>query len=96
MNPVLVAAEEALLFVTDMGSDTELHALALDEALRRMSVTAVRRRVVALAQAPRLGARWQIRVTPCLLLDLGSRQIRLPGDPARLDASSLEQALAQR
>jgi len=96
MNPVLVAADEALLFVTDVGSDGGVHALALDEALRRMSVTAARKQVVALAQSPQLGARWHIRVTPCLLLDMGSRQIQLPGDPSRLDAGRLEQALAQR
>lgn len=96
MTPVLLAADEALLFVTDVGHDAAVHALSLDEALRRIGVTVARRQVVALAQAPQLGARWHVRVTPCLVLDTGSRQIQLPGDPAQLDARRLEQALAQR
>ena len=100
MNQVLVAADEAVLFVTDRADDRAddraVHERMLDEALMRMAVTASRRRVVALADQPELGARWQVRVTPCLVLDIGSRQVYLPGDPARLDPARLEQALSTR
>ena len=96
MNPVLLAAEEAVLFVTDAADDERAHERMLDEALTRMAVTATRRRVVALADQPELGARWQVHVTPCLVLDTGARQVHLPGDPARLDPSRLEQALSKR
>ncbi len=96
MNPVLMVAEEAVLFVTDDAGDGAAHALALDEALRRMAVTAARRQVVALADQPEIGARWQVRVTPCLVLDTGSRRVHLPGDLAGLDTARLEQALGQR
>ena len=96
MNPVLLAADEALFFVTEFEGGETAQARALDEALQRMAVTAARRRVVALAEEPELGARWQVRVTPCLVLDTGSRQVRLLGDPARLDPARLELALSQR
>lgn len=96
MNPVLLAADEALLFVTELEGGEAAQTCALDEALQRMAVTAARRRVVALADEPEIGARWQVRVTPCVVLDTGSRQVRLPGDPARLDPARLEQALSQR
>ena len=96
MNQVLVAADEAVLFVTDGADDRAVYERMLDEALMRMAVTAERRRVVAMADQPELGARWQVRVTPCLVLDTGSRQVYLTGDLARLDSSRLEQALSMR
>ena len=96
MNPVLLAADEAVLFVTDAAGDEHAHERMLDQALTRMAVTATRRRIVALADQPELGARWQVHVTPCLVLDTGVRQVHLPGDPARLDPARLEQALSKR
>lgn len=96
MNPVLLAADEALFFVTELDGGEAAQARALDEALQRMAVTAACRRVVVLADEPEVGARWQVRVTPCVVLDTGSRQVHLPGDPARLDPARLELALSQR
>lgn len=96
MAPTQFAVHEALFFVTHLDGDGAAHALALDAALQRMAVTAVRRQVVSLAESPELGARWNVRVTPCLVLDTGSRQVQLPGDLARLDGARLEQALSQR
>lgn len=90
----LLAVDEALLFVTD-AVDLPAHARALDAALERMAVTAARRQVVALAETPELGARWHVRVTPCLVLDTGSRKVQLPGDPAGLGPARLERALSQ-
>jgi hypothetical protein len=91
----LLAVQEALLFVTDLDSDMLAPVRALEKALQRMGVAAARCQVVALAERPDLGARWNVRVTPCLVLDTGSRQVLLPGDPAQLDAGCLEQALAR-
>ena len=91
----LLAVHDALLFVTDPGGE-QVHAQALDAALQRMAVTAARRQVVSLAEAPEMGAHWHVRVTPCLVLDTGSRQVQLAGDPAMLDPARLEQALSQR
>jgi hypothetical protein len=96
MAPTQLAVHEALFFVTHLDGDGLAHALALDAALQRMAVTAARRQVVSLAESPELGARWNVRVTPCVVLDTGSRQVQLPGDPAKLDAARLEQALSQR
>lgn len=96
MHPVLVSADEAVLFMTDMAGEAALHERALDEALARMSVTAARRRVVALADQPELGVRWQVRVTPCLVLGIGPRLIHLSGEPTQLGPPQLEQALAKR
>ena len=90
---------DAQLLVTDPGGEqvhAQVHAQALDAALQRMAVTAARRQVVSLAEAPELGAHWHVRVTPCLVLDIGSRQVQLAGDPALLDPARLEQALSQR
>jgi hypothetical protein len=95
LTPTLLAVQEALHFVTDL-RDAPVHASALDAALQRMAVTAARRQVVSLAETPELGARWRVRVTPCLVLDTGSRQVHLPGELARLDLARLEQALSQR
>lgn len=95
MASTLLAVHDALLFVTDPGGE-QVHAQALDAALQRMAVTAARRQVVSLAEAPELGAHWHVRVTPCLVLDTGSRQVQLAGDPAMLDPARLEQALSQR
>ena len=69
MNQVLVASDEAMLFVTDRAGDGAVHERMLDEAPMRMAVTAARRRVVALADQAETGARWQVCVTPCLVLD---------------------------
>jgi hypothetical protein len=96
MAPTQLAVQEALFFVTHLDGDELAHALALDAALQRMAVTAVRRQVVSLTDSPELGARWNVRVTPCLVLNTGSRQVQLPGNPANLDAARLEQALSQR
>ena len=71
MNQVLVASDEAMLFVTDRAGDGAVHERMLDGAPMRMAVTAARRRVVALADQAEPGARWQVRVTPCLVLDNG-------------------------
>lgn len=89
-----MAVQNALLFVTDPG-DEQAYAQALDAALQRMSVTAGCRQVVSLADVPELGAHWRVRVAPCLVLDTGSRQVQLVGDPAKLNPSRLEQALMQ-
>jgi hypothetical protein len=86
---------QALLFLTDLAS-APFPAQTLDAALKRMEVTAAHRQIVSLSAEPELGARWQIRVTPCVVLDTGSRHLLLPGDPDRLDAARLERALAQR
>ena len=96
MTPVLLAADEALFFVTELEGGDAAQAHALDEALQRMAVAAARRRVVALADEPELGAHWQVRVTPCLVLNTGLRQVLLLGDLARLDPARLELALSQR
>jgi hypothetical protein len=90
--PVLTA-HEALLFVTGPAADGDERLLI--DALDRLGVQAERRRVVALLDAPLLGARHRIRVAPCLLLDTGSRQVQLVGDPALLNAARLESALAR-
>ena len=95
MAPTVLTVNEALLFLTDLEA-APFAAQALDAALQRMDVIAPRRQVVSLASEPELGARWQIRVTPCVVLETGSRHLLLPGDPDQLDAARLERALAQR
>lgn len=89
-------AREAILFVTDppVAPQTSAHLLA--ETLERLAVHSVRQRVVALAEQPLLGMQYHVRVTPCLLLDLGARRVQLTGDPQSLDAGHLEAALARR
>ena len=95
MNPVLVAADEAVLFLSDGAGDEAVHERMLDAVMARLAVTATRRRVVVLADEPELGARWHVRVTPCLVLDTGTRQIHLPGELTGLDSARLEQALSK-
>ena len=96
MTAIRVAADEAVLFLTDVAGDEAVHERMLDAVMKRMAVTATRRRIVALADQPELGARWQVRVTPCLVLDTGAGQIHLLGELTGLDSARLEQALSKR
>lgn len=96
MVPTQLAVHEAVFFVTRLGADGPPHTAALDAALQRMAVTASRRQIVALAETPELGARWNVRVAPCLVLETGTRQVQLPGELAGLNAARLEQALSQQ
>lgn len=96
MTAIRVAADEAVLFLTDVAGDEAVHERMLDAVMKRMAVTATRRRIVALSDQPELGARWQVRVTPCLVLNTGARQIHLPGELTGLDSARLEQALSKR
>ena len=96
MNPGGVIADEAMLFVTDAAPGGAVHHALLHDALGRMGIAAKVHRVVALADHPESGARWQVRVTPCLVLGIGTRRIHLPGDPTRLDPARLDQALSMR
>lgn len=94
----LLVVESAWLFVSDpagpAGPATGLPGL-LASTLKRLGVQAGQQRVVALLDEPALGRQYRVRVTPCLLLDTGARQVQLPGDPTQLDAARLEDALAR-
>lgn len=91
----LLTAEAAWLFVSDLaGLPADLAGL-LDATLQRLAVQAGQQRVVQLLDEPALGREYGVRVTPCLVLDTGARQVQLPGDPAQLDIGGLEAALAR-
>lgn len=91
----LLLVESAWLFVSDpAGPAADLPGL-LAATLQHLGVQAGRQRVVALLDEPALGRQYRVRVTPCLLLDTGARQVQLPGDPGQLDAAGLEVALAR-
>lgn len=87
---------EAILFITAFDPPAKDLDAQLTGALRRLAVSARLQRVVALAEHPQLGSKHQVRVTPCLMLDLGTRQVQLVGELAQLDAQRLEAALLQR
>lgn len=92
----LLTAQQAILFVSaPCGTDAFMQQLLAD-ALQRLSVLAVQQRVVALQDEPLLGRQYQVRITPCLLLDTGARWVRLLGEPAQLNDHSLQQALIQQ
>ena len=93
-RPLLIA-EAAWLFVSDLaGLPADLAGL-LAATLQRLAVQAGQQRVVVLLVEPALGREYGVRVTPCLVLDTGARQVQLPGDPAQLDVGRLEAALAR-
>jgi hypothetical protein len=90
-----LAVAQATLFVTDTGcTAVELETL-LAHTLDRLNVTARQQRVVALMEQPMLARQSLVRVTPCLVLDTGSREVRIPGDLKLLDKALLEAALAR-
>ena len=90
----LLEVQQAILFVSALDGPPDGLLRALTDTLQRLSVRAGQERVVALHDEPELGRRYRVRVTPCLLLDTGTRQILLPGDPARLDVARVENALS--
>lgn len=92
----LLTAQQAILFVSDPADATEAMQRLLADTLYRLSVQAERQRVVALQDEPVLGRQYQVRVTPCLLLDTGARRVHLLGDLLLLDDSSLQQALTRQ
>ena len=97
MTPTLplLAAQQAILFVSDPGDATEAAQQLLASTLQRLLVRAEQQRVVALQAHPMLGREYHVRVTPCLLLDTGTRQVQLLGPLAQLGDSSLQQALTR-
>lgn len=92
----LLTAHQAILFVRDPGDATEAMRRLLADTLQRLSVHAEQQCVLALQVEPLLGRQYQVRVTPCLLLDTGARRIQLLGEPAQLNDSSLQQALTRQ
>lgn len=92
----LLAARAAWLFISHPGAPDADWPGLLSATLQRLGVQADQQRVVALLDEPALGLAYGVRVTPCLVLDTGARQVQLPGDPVQLDASRLEDALARR
>lgn len=92
----LLSAQQAILFVTALQGppDDLLHLLA--HTLQRLQLHATQQRVVALQDEPELGRQYRVRVAPCLVLDTGTRQIQLPGEPARLDPLRVEHALTRQ
>ena len=96
MTPTLplLTAQQAILFVSDSADATETAQQLLASTLQRLLVRAEQQRVVALQDRPLLGREYHVRVTPCLLLDTGTRRLQLLGDPAQLNDGSLRQALA--
>ena len=94
-SPALTVTQ-ATLFVTDFGcAVAELEGLLAD-TLDRLKVVAHMQRVVALIEQPLLGRRSLVRVTPCLVLDTGSREVQIPGDPKVLNSALLEAAIARQ
>lgn len=93
--PPALTVEQATLFMTDFsGSAVQWEAL-LAQSLARLHVHARHSRVVSLLEQPLLGRACHVRVTPCLVLDTGSRLIRIPDDPLKLNQAVLEAALLQ-
>ncbi len=92
----LLTAQQAILFVSDSADATEAAQQLLASTLQRLLVRADQQRVVALQAQPLLGREHHVRVTPCLLLDTGTRQVQLLGPLAQLDDSSLQQALMRQ
>ncbi len=92
----LLSAQQAILFVTALDAPREEVLRALATTLQRLQVHAEQRRIVALEDEPELGRQYRVRVVPCLVLDTGARQIRLSGDPARLDPVLVEDALTRQ
>ena len=89
----MVPVQQAILFVAALDGPGDDLLRALADTLKRVAVQAVKLRVVALGEQPLLGREYRVRVVPCLVLDTGTRQVRLPGDPARLDSAQIEHAL---
>ena len=89
----LLTIREAILFVSAPADTDAAMQQLLADTLQRVSVQAARQRVVTLQDQPLLGRQYQVRVTPCLLLDTGTRRVQLLGDPAQLNDGSLRQAL---
>lgn len=97
MTPTLplLTAQQAILFVSDSADATEAAQQLLASTLQRLLVRADKQRVVALQAQPLRGRDHHVRVTPCLVLDTGTRQVQLLGPLAQLSDSSLQQALAR-
>ena len=98
MTPALplMTVQQAILFVGDPGDATEAAQQQLAGTLQRLSVRAEQQRIVALQAQPRFGREYRVRVTPCLLLDTGTRQVQLLGSLAQLSDSYLQQALTRQ
>lgn len=94
-RPALIVPE-ASLFVTEFLHPPGELELLLGQCLARLNVTARRQRVLALLEQPLLGRASQVRVTPCLVLDTGSRLVRVQGDLASMAVADLEAALARQ
>jgi hypothetical protein len=86
----------ATLFVTDPDASPAGLESLLARTLDRLQVLARSQRVVDLIEHPLLGRECLVHVTPCLVLDTGSRRVRIPGDPELLDGAMLEAAFARR
>lgn len=98
MTPALplLTAQQAILFVSDSVDATEAARQLLASTLQRLLVRAEQQRVVALQAQPLLGREYHVRVTPCLLLDSGTRHVQLLGPLAQLSDSNLQQALTRQ
>lgn len=98
MTPALplLTVQQAILFVSNSGDATAAAQQQLADTLQRLSVHAVQQRVVALTAQPLLGRDYHVRVTPCLLLDTGARQVQLLGELVQLGNHSLQQALTRQ
>jgi hypothetical protein len=86
---------EAVWFVSGPDDPPERRRQQLAATLERLGVRSESQRTVALLEDPLAGRQYQVRVTPCLVLDTGTRRVQLLGDAAALDAAALESALAR-
>jgi hypothetical protein len=93
-TPALLRVEQATLFVTELGGAASEMEILLSESLLRLQVLARDQRVVALMEQPLLGRQCRVRVTPCLVLNTGSRLVTIPGDLQQLNPARLEAALS--
>ena len=91
----LLTVKQATLFMTDVPGLPCRWDNELADTLARVRVQAGHKRVVSLLEQPLLGRTCRVRVTPCLVLDTGSRLIHIPGDPLLLSKAMLEAALLQ-
>lgn len=94
--PPTLTVVQATLFVADFSVEAAELENRLGQTLDRLQVIAGKQRVIALAEQPLLGRHSLVRVTPCLVLDTGSREVRITGDIELLDARLLEAALARQ
>jgi hypothetical protein len=89
-------SETATLYLDALKQPREHYEALLRATLDRLNVRSPSLEVVAVSDDPHAAMQDAVRVTPCIALVVGDRDVHLLGAPERVDVHMLIRALGRR